>query len=163
MLSLLPPCLQFQNKDNTANLACQVNLNRKNVVNLPMAAYKFLLIMAVSVVAAISAVIALSLSKGTFSTQEYEIEVDPFKDPQNLFVTARVMIQNTGLKPLTNVEVNYGDGKPLKLGTLNPGQKVILSPPEDNPLQFVTVSADNGIMVTKQYRIPTKMPGMMGS
>lgn len=128
-----------------------------------MAAYKFLIIAGVAVIVAVGSVTAFSLSKGSFATNDYEIEVDPFKDPQNLFVTARVMIQNTGGKPLTNVEVDYGDGDTLKLGTLTPGQKVILSPPSDNPLQFVTVSADNGIMVTKQYRIPPKMPGMMGS
>ncbi len=128
-----------------------------------MAAYKFFVIAGIAVIVVVGVVTALSLTKGSFATQDYEIDVDPFKDPQNLFVTARVMIQNTGGKPLTNVEVNYGDGDTLKLGTLNPGQKVILSPPSDNPLQFVTVSADNGIMVTKQYRIPPKMPGMMGS
>lgn len=128
-----------------------------------MVAYKFFIIAGISVIVVVGIVTMLSLTKGSFATQDYEIDVDPFKDPQNLFVTARVMIQNTGGKPLTNVEVNYGDGDTLKLGTLNPGQKVILSPPSDNPLQFVTVSADNGIMVTKQYRIPPKMPGMMGS
>jgi hypothetical protein len=128
-----------------------------------LGAYKFLVIGAVAAIAIIGGLTAVSLSKGTISTHDYEIDVDPFKDPQNLFVTARVMVQNTGTKPLTNVEVDYGDGDPLKLGTLSPGQKVILSPPADNPLQFVTVSADNGIMVTKQYRIPPKMPGMMGS
>lgn len=128
-----------------------------------MAAYKFFVIAGIAVIVVVGVVTALSLTKGSFATQDYEIDVDPFKDPQNLFVTARVMIQNTGGKPLTNVEVNYGDGDTLKIGTLNPGQKVILSPPSDNPLQFVTVSADNGIMVTKQYRIPPKMPGMMGS
>jgi hypothetical protein len=126
-------------------------------------AYKFFIIAGIAAIVAVGGVIAVSLSKGTISIQDYEIDVDPFKDPQNLFVTARVMVQNTGTRPLTNVEVNYGDGNTLKLGTLSPGQKVILSPPSDNPLQFVTVSADNGIMVTKPYRIPPKMPGMMGS
>jgi hypothetical protein len=84
-------------------------------------------------------------------------------DPQNLFVTARVMVQNTGGKPLTSVMVNFGDGHVLALGTLTPGQKVILSPPSENSLQQVTVTADNGISVTKPYRVPPKMPGMMGS
>jgi hypothetical protein len=126
-------------------------------------AYKYFIIAGIAAIAAIGGITAVSLSKGTIATQDYAIDVDPFKDPQNLFVTARVMVQNTGTRPLTNVEVNYGDGNPLKLGTLDPGQKVILSPPSDNPLQFVTVSADNGIMVTKPYRIPPKMPGMMGS
>ena len=128
-----------------------------------MNAYKFFIIIAVATIVAVVVVTIFSLTKGIFSTEEYQIDVDPFKDPQNLFVTARVMIQNTGGKPLTNVVVDYGDGDTLNLGTLTPGQKVILSPPSENSLQFVTVSADDGIMVTKQYRVPPKMPGMMGS
>lgn len=122
--------------------------------------YKFLVIAGIVIV---GAVIALSFSKGIIITQDYEIDVDPLKDPQNLFVTARVMVQNIGGKPLTNVMVNYGDGDVLNLGTLTPGQKVILSPPPENSLQLVKVTADNGISVTKQYRIPPKIPGMMGS
>jgi hypothetical protein len=128
-----------------------------------LAAYKFFIIIAIAAIAAVGGVTAFSLSKGVISTQDYEIDVDPFMDPQNLFVTARVMVQNTGGKPLTNVMVNFGDGHVLALGTLEPGQKVILSPPSENSLQQVTVTADNGISVTKPYRVPPKMPGMMGS
>ena len=125
--------------------------------------YKLFLIIGITAIVAVSGAITLLLTKGTFSSQDYEIDLDPFKDPQNLFVTARVMIQNTGGKSLTNVIVNYGDGDVLNLGILTPGQKVILSPPPDNSLQLVKVTADNGISVTKPYRIPPKMPGMMGS
>ncbi len=125
--------------------------------------YKFFIIIGVVVIIGIGVIISLSLSKGMFSSQDYEIDVDPLKDPQNLFVTARVMVQNIGAKPLTNVIVNYGDGDVLNLGTLTPGQKVILSPPSENSLRQVKVTADNGISVTKPYRIPPKIPGMMGS
>lgn len=128
-----------------------------------MSAYRFLIIVAVAAIAAIGVVITFSLSKGIISTQDYDIDVDPFKDPQNLFVTARVMIQNTGSKPLTNIMVNFGDGDVQPLGTLDPGQKVILSPPQDNSLLQVVVTADNGIAISKEYRIPPKMVGMMGS
>ncbi|MEM3144346.1 MAG: hypothetical protein QXW91_06960 [Candidatus Nitrosotenuis sp.] len=128
-----------------------------------MSVYKLLIITAVVVIAIIGLVTTLSLTKGMFLTQDYDVEVDPFKDPQNLFVTARVMIQNTGGKPLTNMKVDFGGGNLLVLGTLDPGQKVIISPPDGSPLEQVTVSADNGILVTKPYRIPPKMPGMMGS
>ena len=128
-----------------------------------MSTYKFFIIAGVAAIAIIGIVITLSLSKGFISTQEYQIDVDPFKDPQNLFVTARVMIQNTGSKPLTNVLVNFGDGDVQSLGVLTPGQKIILSPPEHNSLHLVMVTADNGISVTKEYRIPPKMVGMMGS
>lgn len=128
-----------------------------------MATYKFFIIAGVAGIAIIGIITALSLTKGIISTQDYQIDVDPFKDPQNLFVTARVMIQNTGAKPLTNIMVNFGDGHIQPLGTLDPGQKVILSPPEDNSLRQVSVTADNGISIIKEYRIPPKMVGMMGS
>ncbi|MFQ6025601.1 MAG: hypothetical protein ACE5JT_03705 [Nitrosopumilaceae archaeon] len=95
--------------------------------------------------------------------EKYSIDVDPLKDQQNLFVTVRVSITNTGTSPLTNVVIYYGDGKYDELGTLSPGQKVIVSPPEDAPLNSVTVITSEGIQVTKPYRLPVKMPGMMGS
>lgn len=128
-----------------------------------MGSYKFLIIGGIAGIAIIGVLITLSLSKGIITTTEYQVDVDPFKDPQNLFVTARVMIQNTGSKPLTNVLVNFGDGDVQSLGVLTPGQKIILSPPEHNSLHLVLVTADNGISVTKEYRIPPKMVGMMGS
>jgi len=118
---------------------------------------------AIAAIVGIGIVLSFSLTKGILFTQDYAIDVDPFKDPQNLFVTARVMIQNTGGKPLTNIMVNFGDGDLLPLGTLTPGQKVILSPPQNNTLQRVVVTADNGIAISKEYRIPPKMVGMMGS
>ena len=117
----------------------------------------------IGVIAVLVIVVSLSLSKGTFATEEYEIFVDPFKDEQDLFVMARVTIQNIGSQPLTNVRANFGAGDIQELGTLQPGQKILLSPPPDNPMEFVLVSADEGIFVNKAYRIPTKMPGMMGS
>lgn len=117
----------------------------------------------IGVIGVLVVVVSLSLSKGVFSTEEYDIFVDPFKDEQDLFVMARVTIQNTGNKPLTNVKANFGGGDIQELGTLQPGQKILLSPPPDNPMEYVMVSSDEGIFVTKAYRIPTKMPGMMGS
>ncbi len=94
---------------------------------------------------------------------EYGIMVDPTKEKQTLFVMARVAIENTGTLPLTNVEVNYGDGDIDYLGTLKPGQYVILSPPQGNSLQYVVVKADGDVYVSKAYREPIAMPGMMGS
>lgn len=128
-----------------------------------MAAYKILVFLGITVIAVLGIVVGLSISKVSFATEEYDIFVDPFIDEQSLFVMARVTIQNTGAKPLTNVRVNFGGGDIQELGTLKPGQKLIVSPPDKNDLQFVMVTADEGIFVNKAYRAPTKMPGMMGS
>ncbi len=111
----------------------------------------------------IALVITLDISKVAIATQDYDIYVDPLIDEQSLFVMARVIIQNTGSQPLTNVKVNFGGGDTLELGILDVGEKVILSPPAENELKFVQVTADPDIFVSKAYRSPPKMVGMMGS
>ena len=47
---------------------------------------------------------------GSTVTSDHSILVDPTKEKQSLFVLARVMIQNTGNQPLTNITIDYGDG-----------------------------------------------------
>ena len=100
---------------------------------------------------------------GSTVTSDNSILVDPTKEKQSLFVIARVMIQNTGSQPLTNITIDYGDGDKDFIPTLKPGKTIILSPPEENSLQFVRVTADGGVDVYKAYREPVAMPGMMGS
>ena len=115
--------------------------------------------------AAIVAVIVLLAfpSPTTYNESGYSIMVDPTKEKQSLFIIARVLVQNTGTQPLTNLAIDYGDGDRDFIGTLNPGKTLILSPPGDNPLQYVIVTADGGIYEFKAYREPVAMPGMMGS
>jgi len=100
---------------------------------------------------------------GSTVTSDNSILVDPTKEKQSLFVIARVMIQNTGNHPLTNITIDYGGGDKDFIPTLKSGKTIILSPPNDNSLQFVRVTADGGIDVYKAYREPVAMPGMMGS
>jgi len=128
-----------------------------------LVAYKILLWGGVVVIGILGIVVGLSISKGIITSEEYEISVDPFKDEQSLFVMTRVTIQNVGSQPLTNVRANFGGGDIQELGTLTPGQKIIISPPSENEMEFVMVTADDGIFVNKAYRTPIKMPGMMGS
>ena len=100
---------------------------------------------------------------GSTTTSDYSILVDPTKEKQSLFLLARVTVQNTGSQSLTNITFDYGDGDKDFIPTLKPGKTIILSPPEENSLQFVRVTADGGIDVYKAYREPIAMPGMMGS
>jgi hypothetical protein len=97
------------------------------------------------------------------SAVDYNLEMDPLKDEQNLFSTARVALSNTGKLSLTNVVVNYGGQSTETLESISPGQKILLSPPGNVPLDFVTVTTSEGLNVTKAYRTPIKLPGMMGS
>jgi hypothetical protein len=116
---------------------------------------------------ALALTILLLFSVFAASTKDYAIDIDPIKDNQFLFSTARVTLTNTGKLPLTNIAVNYGGSGGAnaieKLALLSPGEKVLLSPPENSPLQSVTVTADHGLSITKAYRTPLKIPGMMGS
>ena len=100
---------------------------------------------------------------GSTTTTDSSILVDPTKEQQSLFILARVMIQNTGDHPLTNITIDYGGGDKDFIPTLKAGKTMLLSPPDGNSLQFVRVTADGGIDVYKAYREPVAMPGMMGS
>ena len=114
-------------------------------------------------VAAIIILVVTMAFPGSTTTSDSSILVDPTKEKQSLFVLARVMIQNTGNHPLTNITIDYGGGDKDFIPTLKSGKTVILSPPDGNSLQFVRVTADGGIDVYKAYREPIAMPGMMGS
>ena len=135
---------------------------------------KTIYIISIAAVVAAIAIILLMLMFSIFSSvaaKDYAIDIDPIKDEQSIFSTARVTVINTGKQPLTNIVVNYGgdgggiDSKNIeKIDSLAPGAKIILSPPENSPLKSVTVTAaDHDISITKDYRTPIKIPGMMGS
>ena len=119
-------------------------------------------------VGGVTLIIIVVLLSSVFAepTKDYAIDIDPIKDNQNLFNTARVTVTNTGKMPLTNIVVNYGGtgaNAIEKLASISPGEKVLLSPPESSALRSVTVTADHGVSITKAYRSPVKIPGMMGS
>ena len=114
-------------------------------------------------VAAVIILVITMAFPGSTVTSDNSILVDPTKEGQSLFVIARVMIQNTGNQPLTNITIDYGDGDKDFISILKPGKTMILSPPDGNSLQFVRVTADGDIDVYKAYREPVAMPGMMGS
>jgi len=123
------------------------------------------LIFIYSAIGGVAAAVTVFMLLSVFAppTQNYAVDVDPIKDSQNLFTTARVTIADTGRLPLTNIVVNYDGNSIERLAGLSPGEKIMLSPPDNSQLRSVTVTADHGVSVTKPYRIPWKIPGMMGS
>ena len=128
-----------------------------------MKQYTVIIGLGIGAIAVMGAIFGSDILKLSVSTQDHDVFVDPILDKQSLFVMGRVTIQNTGSQPLTNVHVNFGQGDTLELGTLKVGQKIIVSPPPDNPMEFVMISADNDVFVNKAYREMPKMVGMMGS
>jgi hypothetical protein len=110
----------------------------------------------------VSAIMVGLILLSTIPTENYSLDVDPMKDEQSLFVNTRVVLTNTGKMPLTNLRVDYGSTTE-SVSRLDPGQKVSLSPPSGSNLNTVVVSTSEGINVTKDYRKPIKLPGMIGS
>lgn len=128
-----------------------------------MKQYTAIIGIGIAAIGIMAVIFGMDILKLSVSTQDYDIFVDPILDKQSLFVMGRVTIQNTGYQPLTNVRVNFGAGDTLDLGTIDSGEKIIVSPPSDNPMEYVMISADNNIFVNKAYREMPKMVGMMGS
>jgi hypothetical protein len=119
----------------------------------------------VIMVAGLGLVSAIMIGLFLFSiipTENYSLDVDPMKDEQSLFINARVVLTNNGKLPLTNLLIDYGSATEA-VSRLDPGQKVSLSPPSGSNLNKVVVSTDEGVNVTKEYRKPIKLPGMIGS
>jgi hypothetical protein len=121
-----------------------------------------ILVVIIGVIIASSGVLIAVYGFNIFSA-DYNIEIDPLKDEQNLFSTARVALSNTGKLPVTNVVINYDGQMTESVELISPGQKLLLSPPQNVPLDFVTVTTSEGLNLTKMYRTPIKLPGMMGS
>ncbi len=128
-----------------------------------MKQYNIIIAVGITAIVLMVVVFGADIVKLSIPTEEYSIFVDPILDKQSLFVMGRVTVQNTGSQSLTNIHVNFGAGDTIDIKTLKAGQKIILSPPPDNPMEFVMISADNDIFVSKAYREMPKMVGMMGS
>jgi hypothetical protein len=125
--------------------------------------YTLLIIVMVAGIGIMAVSFGSNVVQMSVPVQDYDVFVDPIIDKQNLFDIGRVTIQNTGSKPLTNIHINFGDGDTMDLKILEPGDKILLSPPSENSMEFVQISADNDVFVSKAYRTPPKMVGMMGS
>ena len=81
------------------------------------------------------------------STQEHGISVEPRTDMvMGVGNVVRVYVQNTGSTQITNIKIDYGTTSE-SLPILDPGQKVMFSPPIGT--KMVTVTDDQGDSVMK--------------
>lgn len=88
-------------------------------------------------------------------SEKYSISVDPIIVKDEMGTETHVAIRNTGTDALTHVVVYYGgSAKSDIIPTLNPGEKISLSPPEGSELNVVRITTDQGINITKEYRTP---------
>ena len=124
---------------------------------------KFQLIYIAIGIISITIVTIFIFNNSIFSKKnDFDLEIDALKEEQSLFTHTRATITNTGKQPLTNIKVNYGN-KSETVRNLEPGQSYPLSPPAGSDLQRIIVTSEQGINITKEYRTPIKIPGMMGS
>jgi hypothetical protein len=98
-------------------------------------------------------------------TRNYSLDVDAIKDPESLFLNSRVILKNTGLLPLNDINIIYDNNLKFneKVTILKPGETIILSPPAGTVLKNLQVSSKEGIDLNRDFRSPTKLPGMIGS
>ena len=97
--------------------------------------------------------------------KDHSLDVDALKDPESLLVNSRVVLKNTGKQTLTDIYIVYDNNKNLteNLLRIDPGQTIILSPPQGALLKSVSVFTGEGISIEEGFRSPIKMPGMIGS
>lgn len=117
----------------------------------------------VAIAGGIIAVAMIAMFASALPTKDYDLSVDALKDEQSLFVSARVVVKNTGRLPLTDILIDYGGEREPVIPMLQPGQTMNFSPPEGTRLDHVTVTAEPGIKKVQPYRTPIKLPGMIGS
>jgi hypothetical protein len=98
-------------------------------------------------------------------TRNYSLDVDAIKDPESLFLNSRVILKNTGLLPLNDINIIYDNNLKFneKVTILKPGETIILSPPAGTVLKNLQVSSKEGIDLNRDFRSPAKLPGMIGS
>ena len=110
-------------------------------------------------------IIVMILSLIQYSSEEYALDVDAFKDQADVMGFTRNILTNTDHSTLTNIVVDFGNYQE-RIPKLPSGQKLMVSPQSGDfdiaELDEVTVTTDNGIHITKKYRQAPKMPGMIG-
>jgi hypothetical protein len=68
-----------------------------------------------------------------YQRPDYSLQIDAMREDQSLFTNSRIILTNAGKQPVTNVVIFY-DIKNETIHTINPGDKISLSPPEGSNL-----------------------------
>ena len=86
------------------------------------------------------------------NTPQYSLSVEPRNEMvMGAGLMSRVYLTNTGSEQLTNIKLNWGSTSD-NLPILNPGVRVMFSPPSSATM--VTVTAEHGISIMKSLTNP---------
>jgi hypothetical protein len=93
------------------------------------------------------AIVIIVLFAFPHSSQQYGLSVDSRTEMvMGVGNVIRIYVQNTGSSQITNIKIDYGVSSE-SIPVLDPGQKVMFSPP--NGVKMVTVTDDQGDKVLK--------------
>lgn len=95
----------------------------------------------------IAAVLLLTLHG---PTSAYSLYVDARTESGDGTTDSHLTMINTGTQQLTHLKITYDTGKPDTIPVLNPGDRIILSPPATS--HSVTITDDQGLTVTKPFQ-----------
>jgi hypothetical protein len=98
------------------------------------------------------------------SRAPYALEVDATKDTTDIAGTYyRVRINNVGFNPLSNISVYLGKNDLQYLDSLAPGESFFFYPKPETNLEKITITTNEGVNLTTDYRTPLKGIGLPGS
>lgn len=80
----------------------------------------------------------------------YSLYVDARTESGDGTTDSHLTMINTGSQPLTNLKITYDVGKADAIPVINPGDRIILSPPTAS--HTVTITDDQGLTVTKPFQ-----------
>lgn len=111
--------------------------------------------MLIGVSSGIVAIVSYVVFSVFVNIQDYDVEIDAIK-VQDLVEISNVRITNTGKLPLTELVVDMGEGDIQRFDSLEPGKTIWVSPRAQN-LVSVTLTTNEGIVATRDFREPITM------
>ena len=107
--------------------------------------------------AAVALALAVTVSY-LIPSQDYALSVEPTISKGQFGSYTHVFIKNTGRHAVTNINAYYGNNKSDFVPVQEPGERIMLSPPDGSDLDKVRITGDDGIDITKNYSRPTGGP-----
>jgi hypothetical protein len=108
--------------------------------------------------------VAFYLYNSYINRPMFALELDPTKDTTDISgIQYRIRITNIGQNELTGIVVNLGSNDIQNLSSLQSGHTYFFYPKPDTSPNIISVSTNEGLHITGDYRSPTKVLGLPGA